>query len=266
MRALVTGGAGLIGSHLVDLLLERGYAVRILDNLDPVTHPAGKPPWVPADAEFVEADVRDAGALWRATVGCDVVFHQAAFGGFAPEPSKMLDVNATGTARVMEAARRCGVRKVVVASSQAVYGHGEAACPECWGGSARRSLEQLAEGRWEPLCPRCGNVATSLKLREASENRPPTPIDVPSAYAVSKYAAERLALNLGDEWGLPVVALRYALTYGSRQSLSNPYTGICSIFATRLLNGLPPWIYEDGQQTRDFTYVSDVAAAEEAVN
>lgn len=267
MRALVTGGAGLIGSHLVDLLLERGHEVAILDNLDPTTHPNGCPPWSLAVLDhvpFFQRDVRDPDGVAAACEGADVVFHQAAFGGFSPDTSKVTDVNAVGTARVLDAARHAGVSKIVVASSQAVYGNGQYACADPQGacgwntednGPAVRTLEQLEAGRWEVECPDCHGPTVPYLLDERDG------VDLPSPYALSKFFAERLALTLGAQWGLPVVALRYALTYGPRQSVTNPYTGIASMFSTRLLNGQCPPIYEDGLQTRDFTYVGDVAAA-----
>lgn len=245
-----------MGSWLSDALLARGDEVVILDNLDPVTHPNGKPSWVPAEAEFLPGDVRIPHDVKLAVSGCDVVFHQAAFGGFAPEPAKMTAVNALGTANVLAACRAAGVRKVVVASSQAVYGSGRFDCAEGWTGPGTRTAEQLGRGDWDVRCP-SGHVAR-VRGFGASED---DPVELPSAYALSKHYAERLALTLGAEWNMPVVALRYSLVFGPRQSVSNPYTGICSIFSTRLLNGLPPVIYEDGLQIRDFTYVADVAAA-----
>ncbi len=258
MKALVTGGAGLIGSHIVDLLLERGYDVRVFDNLEPATHLEGRPEWVPDDVEMVEGDLRSYDDVERALQGVDVVFHQAAYGGFAPELTKMTDVNACGTARIFEAIRTkdLDIAKVVTASSQAVYGEGQyrcARCGPCFPG--RRPLEQLARAEWEVPCPTCGHPMTGMPIGENGA------LDLTGVYAISKYYEERLTLSLGDEWGIPTVALRYALTYGPRQSIFNPYTGICSIFSTRLLNGLPPVLYEDGLQTRDFTFVRDVARA-----
>lgn len=248
MKVVVTGGAGLIGSHVVDLLRARGDEVGILDSLEPVTHPNGKPSWVPAEAKFFYGHVQNAATARQAMRGCDAVIHLAAFGGFAPDAaSKMTAANALGTTVVMEAARAVGVRKVVVASSQAVYGHGTV-----WHGDgflpAWRDPHRLANAEW-------GGVSVRLPMSEDD------PINLQTLYALSKFYAEHAALMLGAEFGIPTVALRFALTYGPRQSVSNPYTGICSIFATRLLNGLPPLIYEDGMQTRDFTYVEDVARA-----
>jgi dTDP-L-rhamnose 4-epimerase len=258
MKALVTGGAGLIGSHIVDLLLESGYDVRILDNLEPCTHMEGKPEWVPDDAEFMLGDMRNIDDVERALTGVDVVFHQAAYGGFAPELTKMTDVNACGTARIFEVirTRRLNIQKIVTASSQAVYGEGRYECPNCGlCDPAPRLVPQFEKGEWEVKCPTCSSPMHGAPVPEEA------PLKFTSLYALSKYFEERLTLALGQEWGIPSVALRYSLTYGPRQSLFNPYTGICSIFSTRLLNSLPPCIYEDGRQTRDFVFVKDVARA-----
>ncbi len=258
MHALVTGGAGLIGSHLVDALLSRGYEVTILDNLEPQTHPFGKPAWIPAKAKFVHGDIRDA-ALWKKVLdGVDVIFHQAAFGGFTPEISYYLHANATGTALMLEtiAQHRFPVQKIVAASSQAIYGEGSYDCPEHGVQYPQpRSLQQFESGVWELQCPICGQSMTPRRITEDK------PYDGKTPYAISKFATERLILNTGQQMNLPTVALRYSVTYGPRQSIYNPYTGVVSIFSTRILNHLPPVIYEDGNQTRDFTYVSDIVSA-----
>ena len=258
MTALVTGGAGLIGSHIVDALLKRGTSVRILDNLDAQTHPNGRPDWIPTDAEFVRGDVRDRDVLARVLEGVDEVFHQAAFGGFTNEISVYYDVNATGTARIFEviAERGIDIRKVVAASSQAVYGEGLYICEEHgrvqpW----MRTLERLAERRWEPPCPICGTDVRASVTPEDVDWNGETP------YAVSKLAEERTVIGMGKRLDIPTVALRYAVTFGPRQSVFNPYTGIVSIFSTLLLNGTPAVVYEDGRQTRDFTFVTDIANA-----
>ena len=259
-RALVTGGAGLIGSHLSDLLLEDGYGVRILDNLEPQTHRNGKPPWIPREAEFVGADVRDRAAVRSALEDVDVVFHQAAYGGYMPEIAKYVEVNSLGTARMLETIRdeKLPVEKVVVASSQAVYREGAALCPRH--GLVfpeTRSTERLAAADYAARCPepRCGEPSAPT----------PTPEEAPTGgetvYAITKSDQERLVLTWGRQTGIPTVALRYSCTYGPRQSIFNPYTGVIAIFATRLLNGRPPVLYEDGEQTRDFCYVGDVARA-----
>lgn len=258
MHALVTGGAGLIGSHLVDALLERGYEVTIVDNLEPQTHPFGKPSWIPPKARFIQGDVRDA-ALWKKVLdGTDVIFHQAAFGGFTSEISYYLDANATGTALMLEtiAQNHFPIQKIVAASSQAIYGEGSYDCPEHGLQYPQpRSLQQFEAGEWELHCPICGQTMMPLRISEGK------PYDGKTPYAISKFATERLILNSGKQMDLPTVALRYSVTYGPRQSIYNPYTGVVSIFSTRILNHLPPAIYEDGQQTRDFTYVGDIVSA-----
>ena len=258
MKALVTGGAGLIGSHIVNLLLKEGYEVRVFDNLEPCTHMEGKPDWVPMDVEFLPGDMRSMDDVEKAVTGVDVIFHQAAYGGFAPELTKMTDVNACGTARIFEVirAKRLDIKKIVTASSQAVYGEGKYACEKCGPCFPEpRPIAQMECGEWEVRCPTCGAPTRGTPVAEES------PLKLNSIYAISKYYEERLTLALGREWGIPAVALRYSLTYGPRQSVFNAYSGICSIFSTRLLNHLPPIIYEDGKQMRDFVYVEDVARA-----
>ncbi len=257
-RALVTGGAGLIGSHLTDLLLSEGYAVRVLDNLEPQTHRKGRPSWVPPEAEFAEADVRDPAAVRAALEGVDVVFHQAAYGGYMPDIGKYVHVNSFGTAQMLEIIRdeNLPVRKVVVASSQAVYREGTGDCPEHGRVFPEtRPVERLAAGDYSVRCPLCDRAVASVPTPEEA------PIGGETVYAVTKADQERLALIWGRQTGIPTVALRYSCTYGPRQSIFNPYTGVIAIFATRLLNGQPPVLYEDGRQTRDFCYVGDVARA-----
>jgi dTDP-L-rhamnose 4-epimerase len=257
-RALVTGGAGLIGSHLADLLSREGWAVRILDNLEPQTHRAGKPTWLPASAEFIEADIRDRAAVRAALAGIDVVFHQAAYGGYMPEISKYVAVNSFGTAQLLEIIRddSLPVRKVIVASSQAVYSEGAAHCPRH--GlvfPTARPVAQLRAGDFAVHCPACGALTTPAPTPEAA------PIGGETVYAITKADQERLVLTWGRQTGIPTVALRYSCTYGPRQSIFNPYTGVIAIFTTRLLNGQPPVLYEDGAQTRDFCFVEDIARA-----
>jgi len=257
-RALVTGGAGLIGSHVADLLLSEGWKVRILDNLEPNTHRNGKPAWIAQEAEFIEADIRDRVAVRAALTDIDVVFHQAAYGGYMPEIAKYVHVNSFGTAQMLELIReeRLPIKKIVVASSQAVYSEGAAHCPEH--GlvfPAVRPVAQLAAGDFEVHCPHCDAVTTQAATPEQS------PIGGETVYAITKVDQERLVLIWGKQTGIPTVALRYSCTYGPRQSIFNPYTGVIAIFCTRLLNNLPPVLYEDGNQTRDFSFVEDIARA-----
>ena len=257
-RALVTGGAGLIGSHVADRLLRDGWAVRILDNLEPQTHRTGMPAWVPAQAEFLCGDIRDRAATLAALDGVDVVFHQAAYGGYMPEMAKYMEVNAAGTAQMLELIRdhALPIRKVIVASSQAVYAEGAATCrrhglvfPKA------RPVEQLRRGDFAVHCPHCGGSTVPAPMPEDA------PLSGETVYAISKVAQERLVLTWAQQTGTPAVALRYSCTYGPRQSIFNPYTGVIAIFCTRLLTGQAPVIYEDGLQTRDFCFVEDIAEA-----
>jgi len=257
-RALVTGGAGLIGSHIVDLLLREGWTVRILDNLEPQTHKNGKPDWVNPAAEFRQGCVQDYETMRAALTDIDVVFHEAAYGGYMPEMAKYVLVNSFGTAQMLEIIRdhHLPIRKVLVASSQAVYSEGAANCPEH--GHVvplLRPAEQLRAGDFSVHCPVCGRPTSSIPTPEV------TPGGGETVYALTKVDQERLVLLWGKQTGIPTVALRYSCTYGPRQSLFNPYTGVIAIFCTRLLNGQPPIMYEDGAQTRDLCFVEDIAHA-----
>jgi dTDP-L-rhamnose 4-epimerase len=257
-RALVTGGAGLIGSHIVDLLLAEGWTVRILDNLEPQTHKNGKPEWINAAAEFRQGSVQDYETMHSAMTDIDVVFHEAAYGGYMPEMAKYVLVNSLGTAQMLEIIRdhRLPISKVLVASSQAVYSEGAANCPRHGQVSPLlRPVEQLRAGDFSVRCPLCGDPTTSVPTPEE------TPIGGETVYALTKVDQERLVLLWGKQTGIPTVALRYSCTYGPRQSLFNPYTGVIAIFCTRLLNGQQPIMYEDGGQTRDFCFVEDIARA-----
>ncbi len=255
--ALVTGGAGLIGSHIVDLLIAQGWQVRVLDNLEPQTHRDGKPAWLNPQAEYVWGDVRSQPNLRAALDGVDIVFHEAAYGGYMPEMAKYMHVNSYGTALLLETIRdaQLPVRKVVVASSQAVYDEG------AYRGKdgivffpPARPIPQLQRGEWE-VRDAAGHAASPVPTPETA------PTGGQTVYAISKMDQERLVLTWGKQTGTPVVALRYSCTYGPRQSLFNPYTGVIAIFCTRLLNNLAPTIYEDGRQQRDFCYVEDIARA-----
>src|SRR5918994_5018867 len=257
-RALVTGGAGLIGSHLSDLLLKEGYTVRILDNLEPQIHRKGKPPWIPPQVEFLEADIRDRPAVAAALRDVDVVFHQAAYGGYMPEMAKYVHVNSFATAQLLEIIRdeALPIRKVIVASSQAVYQEGAGDCPtHGLVFPATRPLAQLQRGDFAVYCPVCDAVTTAVPTPEAA------PTGGETVYAITKMDQERLTLAWGRQTGIPTVGLRYSCTYGPRQSIYNPYTGVIAIFATRIMNGQPPILYEDGEQTRDMCFVEDIARA-----
>jgi dTDP-L-rhamnose 4-epimerase len=257
-RALVTGGAGLIGSHIVDLLVREGRIVRVLDNLEPQTHKRGKPRWINNRAEFIYGDMRDRDTIAAALDKIDIVFHQAAYGGYMPEIAKYVHVNSLGTAQMLELIRENNlpIKKIVAASSQAVYSEGAGECPKHGVVFPPvRPLEQLRRGDWQVHCPICGEITKTV----------PTPEDAPiggeTFYGLTKVDQEKLVLLWGKQVGIPTVALRYSCTYGPRQSMFNPYTGVIAIFCTRLLNDLPPVLYEDGEQSRDFSFVEDIARA-----
>ncbi|MGZ5019116.1 MAG: SDR family NAD(P)-dependent oxidoreductase [Chthoniobacterales bacterium] len=257
-RALVTGGAGLIGSHIADLLVREGWCVRILDNLEPNTHKHGKPAWINERAEFVEGDLRDRKTISDALAGIDVIFHQAAYGGYMPEIAKYVHVNSLGTAQMLEVIReeKLPIKKIIVASSQAVYSEGAGECPQHGLVFPNvRSVEQLRAGDWSVHCPLCDAVTKSVPTPENA------PVGGETVYGLTKVDQEKLVLLWGKQCGIPTVALRYSCTYGPRQSIFNPYTGVIAIFCTRLLNNLPPVLFEDGEQTRDFSFVEDIARA-----
>jgi dTDP-L-rhamnose 4-epimerase len=288
MRVLVTGGAGFIGSHTVDLLLEKGYEVRILDNLQPRVHPRGKPPWVPKEAEFIQGDVANPADLARALQGVDYVFHLAAYQDYMPDFSHFIHTNAESAALLFElivSDRKCyPVQKIIFASSQAVCGEGKYLCPACAkkkglvftienSDKSRRvhslsadnaqlliitphprPIEQLKRGDWDIHCPVCGDYMQPLLIDEDT-------VSPGTAYGISKYAIELLADRLGKRYGIPTVCMRYTYVQGPRNSFYNAYSGVARRFALRLLHGLPPIIYEDGRQLRDYINVRDVARA-----
>jgi len=281
---LVTGGAGFIGSHTVDLLLEKGYRVRILDSLQPRVHPNGKPSWVPRDADFIQGDVADRADLERAMTGVDGVFHLAAYQDYLPDFSKFIHTNTESSALMFELIvsnrQLYPVRKIVFAASQAVCGEGRYFGRECAGGRdvpdvhaqlrdtslsrnltakavripSPRPVEQLQRADWEVRCSVCGAPMQPVLIDEAT-------ISPGTAYGVSKYAIELLADRLGRRYGIATGCMRYTYVQGSRNSFYNAYSGIARRYALRLLHGLPPVVYEDGMQLRDYVNVRDVARA-----
>lgn len=260
-KVLVTGGAGFIGSHLVDALLARGSAVRVLDGLVPQVHPNQQPEHLDARAEFLHGDICDRDLLRRALAGVEIVFHQAAEVGVGQsmyEPVRYMQANTVGTTMLLEeiSRNRSAIKKLVVASSMSIYGEGEYECIECGRVAPRlRDPQQLHAKRWDIACPNCGD---KLKPLATTEEKPLYPTSV---YAISKQDQEQLCLIMGRAYGVPTVALRYFNVYGTRQALSNPYTGLCAIFSSRLLNDKPPLIFEDGEQSRDFVHVRDIVQA-----
>ncbi len=259
---LVTGGAGFVGSHLVDTLLARGDRVRVLDNLDPLAHPDGTAPeHLAADAELIVGDLRDRDTVDAALEGVDRVVH---LGGAVGNGESMfnvrrsVDVNCGGTATLLEAliARRDRIRRLVAASSMVVYGEGAYECvAHGHVVPGPRPVEQLRRRLWEPSCPICSGGLTPAPCSEL------TPLRPVSVYGITKRDQEELVLTLGAAYGIESVALRYLNVYGPRQALGNPYTGVAAIFAARLIAGRRPIVFEDGRQLRDLVHVSDVVRA-----
>ena len=259
-QILITGGAGFIGSHLADLLLRDGHRVRVLDRLVSQVHGEddAHPEYLSRDVELVRGDVRDEVAVHRALQGVDAVVHLAAAVGVGQSMYEIADyvsVNDLGTAVLLQALLKRPVGRLVVASSMSVYGEGLGRTEAGFAVEPpERSLEQLRCGRWEPQGPD-GEPLTPLPTPETK-----TPA-LSSIYALNKFTQERMCLLFGRAYDIPTTALRFFNVYGTRQALSNPYTGVLAIFGSRLLNGRAPLIFEDGQQRRDFVHVHDVARA-----
>ena len=260
-KILITGGAGFVGSHTADALLQAGHEVRIFDNLTSQVHQDGMNSYIPREAEFVLGDVRNLAQISKAVEGMDVVFHFAAAVGVGQSMYQIADYTATnnlGTANLLQAIlnTHSSPEKIVVASSMSIYGEGNCACPSCGEVTPpARALAQLQAKVWEMTCPKCADTLTPVPTREDK------PLQCTSIYALSKRNQEEMTLLFGWVYGIPAVSLRYFNIYGQRQSLSNPYTGVAAIFASRLLNHKAPVIFEDGRQMRDFVSVQDVARA-----
>jgi dTDP-L-rhamnose 4-epimerase len=263
MRILVTGGAGFVGSHVVDLLVDAGHRVVVVDRLHPRAH-GGRPGYLRADAEFVQADLADpaaAGLLDDAVGDADAVCHQAGMVGLGRDPGDVVDYvrdNDLGTAALLAAVHRHRGRvgRLVLASSMVVYGEGAYRCQRH--GLVRpgpRPPARLRAGRFEPACPRCGAELEPAAVTEEM------PADPRSVYAATKLHQEHLASACAGEGGPVVTALRYHNVYGPRMPRDTPYAGVAAIFRSALAAGRPPQVFEDGGQLRDFVHVRDVARA-----
>jgi dTDP-L-rhamnose 4-epimerase len=253
-HVLITGGAGFIGSHLGDELLRAGYGVRALDSLVAQVHgDSQRPDYLAGEIELIAGDVRNGEVLRSALEGVDSVVHLAARVGVGQsmyEPAEYAAANTAGTGVLLEALLEHPVRKLVVASSMSIYGEGAYEPAP----AVERAREQLRRGEWEPRGPD-GEELTPVPTPETKEP------SLASVYALTKYDQERMGLLYGAAYSVPTVALRFFNVYGPRQALSNPYTGVLAIFASRLLNDRRPPVYEDGGQRRDFVNVADVARA-----
>jgi dTDP-L-rhamnose 4-epimerase len=259
-RILITGGAGFVGSHLADELLEHGYEVRALDSLLAQVHGAHakRPDYLAPEVEFMVGDLRDPRDVWRALDGVDAVFHFAATVGVGQsmyEIAQYTGANGLGTAVLLEALAKRSVERLVVASSMSIYGEG--LYQDLAGATVdgvERTLDQLKRRDWEV---RGANGQSLIPIPTPEAKRPA----LPSVYAISKYHQERLCMVVGQAYGISTVALRFFNIFGTRQALSNPYTGVLAIFAARFLNDRAPLINEDGNQKRDFVSVLDIVQA-----
>jgi dTDP-L-rhamnose 4-epimerase len=263
MKILVTGGAGFIGSYIVDALIKKGHKVRIFDNLDPQVHGReGKmPDYLNLGAEFVKDDIRNRDALRKAIEGVEIIFHEASAVGVGQsmyQICKYVETNSLGTANLLDILvnETNGVEKIILASSMSNYGEGKYECVDCGVVFPKlRSDLQLRRHDWEVKCPNCGRKVKPLLTDEEK------PLFPSSIYAITKRDQEEMFLEIGQAYQIPVVILRYFNTYGPRQALSNPYTGVAAIFSTRIINRDSPIVFEDGLQSRDFIHVNDVVQA-----
>lgn len=261
-KILVTGGLGFIGSHTVDMLIDSGYEVVVLDNLEKQVHSGIMPIYKNPRATYILGDIRFKKHWEKAVKDVDAIIHLAGAVGTGQsfwQPRKYLSTNTIGTATMFELIQmdkglQRKIEKIVVASSKSIYGEGAYICkehgiifPE------GREIKNLQRHVWEPLCPQCGEPLSPIPLPESK------PVQNPNPYSLGKYSTENLAIQYSKLNGIKTVALRYFNAYGPRQSLNNPYTGVIAIFLSRLKNGNAPFLYEDGMQMRDYIYVEDVA-------
>jgi len=262
-KVLVTGGAGFIGSHLVDRLVDLGSEVRAFDSLEPQVHGSSQtiPKYLNEECEFIKGDMRNRKQLKEALGEIEVIFHQAAVVGVGQsmyQVHKYIEANTLGTAGLLDILvnEKHNVEKLIIASSMSVYGEGKYQCDSCGEVYPKlRSLEQLKRRKWEMRCPLCDKSVAGIPTPE--EN----PLYPTSVYAISKRDQEEICLTVGRAYDIPTVALRYFNVYGPRQALSNPYTGVAAIFSARIKNHHNPIIFEDGLQSRDFIHVRDIVQA-----
>lgn len=257
MKVLITGGAGFIGSHTADALIQRGDEVVLLDNLSKPVHLKGIPSYLHPKARLTIGDVRDAKVFLEALYGVDAVVHLAAYQDYLPDFSTFFSVNSVGTALLYEliVANKLPIKRVVVASSQAVNGEGLYLCDlHGLAGPSSRPVEQLERGDWEMKCPECGRPMKWQWTPESFSH----PVN---QYALSKESQEKMALSFGRKYDIPSVAMRYSIVQGPRQSFYNAYSGACRIFALHYYFKKAPTIYEDGLMHRDFVNYRDVVHA-----
>ncbi len=260
-KILITGGAGFIGSHLVDELITlKNHEITVLDSLEEQVHGKTKKPptFLNDECNFICGSILDYSLMKELLKNHEIVYHLAAMVGVGQsmyEIKKYTDTNIQGTANLLNilANEDHSVEKLIIASSNTIYGEGKSSCPNCGIIYPKlRNETQLLQKQWDLTCPTCGSV---LKPEFTDES---TPFNPSSVYALSKQVQEQMSLLIGKTYGINTTILRFFLVYGSRQSLSNPYTGVCAIFASRLLNNKPPIVFEDGLQTRDFVHVKDI--------
>ncbi|MCX5701428.1 MAG: NAD-dependent epimerase/dehydratase family protein [Candidatus Omnitrophica bacterium] len=261
MNILVTGGAGFIGSHLVDRLIALGHRVTVIDSLEKQVHLGKRPVYLNKEAQYIFGDIANHKNLKKGLKKIDVIFHEAAVVGIGQsmyQIKKYVRKNTCATSVLLDylLSAKNQVKKIIVASSMSIYGEGLYLCPSCGRVfPSLRSNSQLKKSDWEVRCPVCRKV---LKPLPCDETKPLSPTSI---YAITKRDQEEMCLVFGRAYKIPVVALRYFNVYGERQSLSNPYTGVAAIFLSRIKNDQPPLIYEDGKQSRDFIHISDVIEA-----
>jgi len=260
LRAFVTGGAGFVGSHIVEALVARGDAVTVLDNLDPRVH-GNEIPSFPEKVNFIQGEISSSTLVSKALAQPqDVVFHEAAMVGLgkgAADGEAYASTNIIGTIKLMDAISKQHYRpRVILASTMALYGEGAYECKVCRSPrEGRRKIQGLRKRIWEPSCDECGS---ELNPCPVTETQPPRP---DSIYAITKLCQEQICMTLGHQYGIPVIALRYHNIYGPRMPRDTPYAGVASIFKSRLLAKAPPLIFEDGKQLRDFVHVQDIVQA-----